>query len=470
MIVAGLLVVRTIVREAGLEYLAMFGFLAMLQGVIQIFDAGLSQLVQKKAAMHIHDRNINFDIDFRVTQLIYRAIGFGFVLIVLNLHIMGVNIVGNNKYHDINNFNEILILILITTGIRFYLSFQKGVLRGFGKHKEISIVNIISTTIRYVFPIPLIVYFKIDALILFVAILIGASIELYLYNNVVRKTGVIKNKDHFSINASQRLAKIKSLFGESKDIAIMSIIWIALSNIDKYTLSKTSSPTDYGYFTLVMNFVSMLIYGITPINTLINARIVDNNKEKKEIRIKNYKYSTYVICIIGSLMASFMIFNVEKITEIWFGINNMDKIDNLLLPYIMGNLLIIITSISYTYMMAENNLSDHMRYSLYQLVAMCLILPIAYNFDMEWVAIFWLVVHLIYFLFAYSRIAKKITGNHHSSYILIGFISLSFLWGLIASSINLDLKLDFLNLLIIAFVNFAPLIYIFIKIGSRLKF
>lgn len=186
----------------------------------------------------------------------------------------------------------------------------------------------------------------------------------------------------------------------ASNIALISVLWIAITQLDKFILSRILTLSDFGYFSLAVAVAGGVNMIGAPVAQAALPRMVRLAAEgKREEMILLYRRATQLACLIvlpaGVVLAAF----AQPAIWVWTGnIIVAGKVAPLLSLYAIANTLLAINTLAYSLQYALGRLRYHL---VGHALMLALLLPGLVWATSRWgalgAAMAWLAVVAIYF-------------------------------------------------------------------------
>lgn len=360
LIVVSLLVLPIYIKFMGAEAYGLVGFFAMLQGLFNLLDFGLTPTISRQASQYNSGlmSALNFRQLFRSLSIIFCIIAIlgGGVIFYFDSYIA-------MKWLKLEtlDFGDVVFCIqvmAICVSLKWITGLFRGVISGFEHIAWLSLANIAITTLK--FPSVLIYMYFMGFTIksFFVFQLVIAVFEFiifacYTFNLLPQ----LKHKEKIGWS----LKPIQSILNFALTIAITSSIWVALTQLDKFILSGILQLSEYAYFTLAVLVAGGILQISTPISAAIMPRMARLYGEKKYREVTNvYLYSTQFITVIVVTAGLVLTALAKPTLYLWTGnIFLAEKTAPILQLYALGNTVLVLGAFPYYLQYARGNLKYH---------------------------------------------------------------------------------------------------------------
>ena len=397
----------------GSEAYGLVGFFAMLQGLFNLLDFGLTPTISRQTAQYNAgvETALNFRRLFRALSLIFAVIAIigGGILFSLNSYI-------TENWLKIDNLNisEVLFslkVMAICVALRWMTGLYRGVIAGFEEIVWLSIINSCIATIRFPGVLLYMYYFGFTVKSFFVFQLSVAIIEFLLLST---KSFLLLPKLDLKQKIGWSLKPVKPLLGFALTIAFTSSVWVLFTQLDKFVLSGILPLADYGYFTLAVLVAGGILQLSSPISAPIMPRMARLEGEQQHEQMRQvYLNSTQFIAVIV-VTAGIVLAGVAKpVLYAWTGDMVLAvKAAPVLRLYALGNALLALAAFPYYLQYAKGNLKYHLIGNIVSvLILVTSIIWAATNYGAIGAGWVWFLTQSIYLIFWVSFVHSRIEPN-----------------------------------------------------------
>lgn len=327
-----------LISNLGIKNYAIFGLFLTFQSLSSIIEGGASINLIKEVAQNRYNALIINSV------LIYKKIFYT----ALFLSFITSFVVLNNWNYSVQQNIEFSIIIAFSLSIRLLASFYKSISLGFNNHNNINIFSIFFYFFRLVFPI--LVGFSINGFLYFQLLLI--IFELIYFKRIAP----IKHGLNFLYNLNFSIEKNKKYREENiyaKQLIILTVLSVILTNVDKTLLSFFGSQEDFGSFQAITNLSGGLLVLLGPLNAVFQPLLIS---EKKNKFLFNNLFSIYWLILIFcfGFITVFLQFFSEEILKIWLGNEFNLKMLSLFNYHLVFSYGVSLMSFAYLYSLVIN--------------------------------------------------------------------------------------------------------------------
>ena len=413
LIIISIAILPFYIKYMGAEAYGLVGFFAMLQGLFNLLDFGLTPTISRQTAQYNAgvENALNFRRLFRALSLIFLVIAIlgGGALYLLDNYIA-------THWLKLNNLNidEVLFclqVMAICVALRWMTGLYRGVISGFEHIVWLSIVNSIIATLRFPGVLLYMYYFGFTVKSFFVFQLAIALIEFIV---LAAKSFQLLPKVSTQEFIGWSIKPVKPLLGFALTIAVTSSIWVLFTQLDKFVLSGVLPLADYGYFTLAVLVAGGILQLSAPISAPIMPRMArleggQQHEQMRQVYLNATQFIAVIVVTAGIVLAGV----ARPVLYAWTGDSNLAlQAAPLLQLYALGNALLALAAFPYYLQYAKGNLRYHF---IGNIVSVLILVPCIVWAAIHYGAIgagwVWLLTQLVYLIFWVSYVHRKIEPN-----------------------------------------------------------
>lgn len=455
LIIAGLIFAPIYIENLGISSYGLFGLFSVAQAIFQLLDAGLAPTLTRQTARYIAGVNSSddFKVEFKIAEIIFYSVGLIGSIALIWWTVISENIWVSSPDLSVPTIKICLVLLFITVSARFIGSLYKGVLRGAESHVLLASIGIISTTIRFVIAIPIVINSNKSPIPFFLLQCIVAILEIIVY-----RFCLAKYIPTVEVNWSRILFIKKGIMRLAGAISLLSFAWIFINTVDRLILTKMLSLADYGIYTIALNMAGLINIALAPLGIVAGPRLANIiSKGEENVALNLYKKLTEFIAFSGGAIAALLTFFGAEVVWIWIGNKDYGEAASKIIAYYsLGYVLISISSIAYLYQLARGRLRLH----VIGAIVLIVLIPIgvylgAKSYGMEGAAVVWVSIQIFYFIIWIPLIHNDIVRNFHGKWILNSIMPrllTPFLWCGIASHIDVSTESRLSQMLVLALI------------------
>jgi O-antigen/teichoic acid export membrane protein len=402
----------------GKEQYGLIGSFVVLQACIQILDAGVSGTLTRQSLV----TQSNYK-SFRIfigkaayLCLLFVCIGLGVALIgyFLSDSFSTAWFISSLDTHTLATSTALMFFIAAT---RLAQGPLRSLMLSFEKHKLISALDIIYTTLNG--PVILLVltysnsdivdYFRMQLVVILFSTLLLMYFTTKEAGNTLRRLMVISHQGE-TIRTD-----IIELFKFGLKLSLLSILWIVVNQSDKITLTKFMELSEYSFYAVSISVVGMLsIFTATMIQTVRPRFVVlyNTNDDKAMINLLN-RASVGLMSVLTPLVVFTICFGSELLL-IWTGNNELAAKAMDYIPFLLlGVYFVSLSEFCFIILYSSGELSSHTKfYSLASMIIIPLNIFIASHYQGVGSARLFMLVNLFIFLsWSLFNIGKYFKGS-----------------------------------------------------------
>ena len=383
----------------GAEAFGLISFYALIQTCFQLLDVGMTASVTRKMALASNSNSDNgiFVAYFRMLQKVFIAVS---LLSVVTFFFYSKTITNSWLSATEIKSSEIMIsldLMFITSAVRWYSGLYRGLITGLEKIVWLGSFTVASTAIRTL-GILAVVFFAQGGLVMFFVLqFLCAVLELtylYFFSFVLYPT--LSEPTYDKLIKLNFLSDIKLAAG----VSFTSLIWVAVSQMDKFILSGMLNLKEYGYFNAAMTAAGGITIITSSFCTVLLPKLtkIIGLNSNEDLEIIYSQYTRLIVTIACPIMCCFLFFSQELLFG-WTGNLELAKMSfQALALYSVGNFILSLSVLIYYVQLAKGNLKYHIVGNVLFLVTF---IPMLYllvrAYGIRGAGIAWLIVNVLYF-------------------------------------------------------------------------
>jgi O-antigen/teichoic acid export membrane protein len=427
--VIGIIVVPMYMKYMGAEAYGLVGFFAMVQAWFQLLDVGLTPTMSRETSRYRGGAT-----DALSLRRLLRALEGIFVAVALLgavVIIAGADYISNRWLkveqlpHDEVRYAIMLMSVIIA--LRWISSLYRGAISGFERLVWLNGFNIAVASTRFVFVIPIFIFFGTSPIHFFAYQLIIAMIELAI---LVAQTYHLLPKPELSGRLPWRWQPLRGVLRFSLSVAFTGSVWVLVTQTDKLILSSMISLSDYAYFTLTVLVAGGILVISAPISGALLPRMTKLNAEQDEAGlIRLYRNATQLVGMVAIPAALVLAFFPEQVLWAWTGdIVAASKAAPVLTLYAVGNGLLALAAFPYYLQFAKGNLRLHViGNALFVAVFIPLLIWAVNGYGMVGAGYAWIAANLMPFFVWLPIVHKRFVKGLHTKWLLIDVLPIALL-------------------------------------------
>ena len=373
----GILLVPLYVSFLGIEAYGIIGLFATLQAWLYLFDMGMSQTVIREMA-----RYTSGERDAQSIRNLLRTLEFpvaGLAVVIGALLWAAASYLANNWLQaeslDSETIERALSVVALVVALRLIENLYRNALFGLQRQVWLSGALISVATLRHGGAVAILAWVSptIDAFFVWQGLVSLLTVLLFAWK-VYLSLGSAQH------NARFQWAELLSVWRFSVSVALIALLSLLLSQIDKVLLSRLLPLENFGYYALASAVAGVLLLVTGPVTHAYYPRMVElfGNDQQDDLADVYHMGSQLVTLAVGpvSLM---LFFFASDILYVWSGDRELVQNSAAILAALsLGTFLNCLTHMAYHLMLACGWTSLVLRVNA---VAVVLLIP----------AIFWVV-------------------------------------------------------------------------------
>lgn len=413
LIIISIAILPIYIKYMGVEAYGLVGFFAMLQGLFNLLDFGLTPTISRQTAHY--NAGSETALNFR---RLFRALSLIFVIIAIigggSLFLLDNYIAEHWLKLDNLNLEDVLFclqVMAVCVALRWITGLYRGVISGFERIVWLSVVNSLIATLRFPGVLLYMYYFGFTIRSFFVFQFVTALLEFF----------ILAIKSHRLLPATLAteaigwsIKPVRPVLTFALTIAVTSSVWVLFTQLDKFVLSGVLPLADYGYFTLAVLVAGGILQLSAPISAPIMPRMARLEAEHQHEQMRQvYLNATQFIAVVV-VTAGIVLAGVAKpVLYAWTGDMVLaNQAAPILRLYALGNALLALAAFPYYLQFAKGNLKYHLIGNIGGVIILVPAIVWAAShyggIGAGWV---WFIIQLIYLVFWVSYVHIKIEPN-----------------------------------------------------------
>ena len=384
-------------RLLGAEQFGLLSLAILLQALLGLIDAGISQALIREFSIRFEKTPHGFK---RCANLLssFERIYWGITIIVTLLTLISsqylIKTWLNNDY--ISQEDNLNIALYGAIGL-FIVQFPSCVYRGFllGTENHILFNKILSISIFFrsffglillnIWP-SLITFFVWNFFVTF----IETVVKIKFSWKILYPETLLQKRDY--------LPELRKVQSSVTKLSLSVFLGALITNIDKIILSHLSTVREFGYYVIATTIATGLLQTIYPlIQTLlpIASKLVNERQKLKKLYIK----TSATIFLIFSAISIFILYYGEFFIHLWLKSQDAAYLVNYFLQFLLiGSFINALYNIGYINWLIQNKISNILYVNITGLIVTLIFTPIFINYyGTVGAAISWITVSSIGF-------------------------------------------------------------------------
>jgi O-antigen/teichoic acid export membrane protein len=361
--VIGIAILPYFLKLLGAEAYGLIGFFALLQSWFSLLDMGLTPTVARESARYSAGA-----LEALVFRRVVRAITLIFFVIALigggSLWIAADAIAVNWLDTEGLMIREVVFalgVMAVGVSLRWMSGLYRGLLTGAERIALVSMVNVASATLRFIFVIPVMELYGYNITVFFTYQLVVIFLEYFSLFVLSRSVLPSINKCKDS-RIGFNLKAVAPLLGFSMTIAFTSSVWVLVTQLDKLVLSGMLSLREYGYFVLAIQVAGGLTILTAPLATVLMPRMANAHAKGDDASmILSYRqFTQFAAVIVGSAGITLALL-AKPILYVWTGDREVvENVAPIMRLYACGNVCLAFAAFPYYIQYAIGDLKLHL--------------------------------------------------------------------------------------------------------------
>lgn len=413
LIVISIAILPIYIKYMGAEAYGLVGFFAMLQGLFNLLDFGLTPTISRQTAQY--NAGVETALNFR---RVFRSLSLIFALIALiggsTLYLLDDYIATHWLKLENLNINDVLFclqVIAICVALRWMTGLYRGVVSGFEQIVWLSVVNSVIATLRFPGVLLYMYYFGFTIKSFFVFQLVVALLEFFM---LAIKSHWLLPKILTQDLIGWSIKPVKPLLGFALTIAVTSSVWVLFTQLDKFVLSGILPLADYGYFTLAVLVAGGILQLSAPISAPIMPRMArleaeGQHEQMRQVYLNATQFIAVIVVTAGIVLAGV----ARSLLYAWTGDANIaEQAAPILRLYALGNAVLSLAAFPYYLQYAKGNLRYHFIGSIISVIVLIpSIIWAATHYGAIGAGWVWFLTQLIYLLLWVNYVHVKLEPN-----------------------------------------------------------
>jgi O-antigen/teichoic acid export membrane protein len=400
MAAVAILVIPYLTDYFGAAQYGIVAFFLMLQSLLNLLDLGFSAAVSRDASK-FKNSDISKDNFLSVLFFFFKIFSLITIFAVLALYAMSEIIVNKWAAQHIgvpeSDLYSIFYFTSVVIGLRMLATYFRSVMYGMADFKCLAIINITTTTCKFVFIIPVLYFFDFNLIDYFYYQFIVQLFELSLIVMRCHKLIGFADFKQKSLPNDERKNVLRFAFG----VGLSSIVWVLISNVDRLYTSSMLSLKELGYLHIVVTLSGVVTVLTSPVmNAVVPKVTMLHARESREEYCFIYRgLSLFVMCTVLPVLSISLLFG-EQLLNLWF--SDAQLAGEIIFPlqlYLVGNFFLALASMSYPFSFASNRMRLRNISSLSLLLFLLLAIPGSLlNFGINGISVTWATSMFLYWL------------------------------------------------------------------------
>ncbi|MBV2127806.1 lipopolysaccharide biosynthesis protein [Arsukibacterium indicum] len=399
---AGIVIIPVYIKHFGAEVYGLIAFMLTLQMLMSLLDVGFSASLSRETSRYRAQATDSLFFH-SFLSIVLKVFLFAGVIIAAAIFFAASFLA--TQWLDVNmlDIEVVTYLLQVTAGIiflRWLAIYFRSVIFGYEDIIWLAKFTTVVATLRFVAVVPLILYWEIDVEIYFYHQFAVQLFELTVL--VFRKRKIIPpvaNMKFIAVSDASFKAPIRFTLAAGG----ATILWLLISQADKFFASTFLSLADYGYFHVAVMAAGMITLITAPLVQVMQPRVTTllaTGNHDAAISIVKGLFDFMAVIALCTVLIVY-VFGFSLLTA-WYGEPGFaERTFNVFLVYSMATATLAVNSCSFIIDYASGKIRLRNYCSLVMLVTLLIAYPITfYYFSAMGAAFTWLIINIAYFIIA----------------------------------------------------------------------
>lgn len=411
----GILLLPLYIKYMGAEVYGLVGFFTMLQAWFSLLDIGLTPTIARETARYRAGSmtTLAYKQILRALSIIFLTASFIFGgTLWLFSEVIATSWLKATEL-PITEVVLAVQIMAVSVAMRWLGGLYRSIVTGYECLVWLGFFNVLIATLRFGAVFLSMWVYGFTSIVFFSHQLIVALIELLGLFLMSRK--LVPSFVELTQPVGWSIMPIKPLLKFAVSISLTALIWIVLTQGDKFMLSGILSLKEYGYFTLAVLVAGGILMLSAPISLAIMPRMSALHAAGRDDELVSvYRKTTQLVSVISGAAAVAIAFCAEPLIYAWTGdLNLVEKVAPVLRWYAIGNGLLSVGAMPYYLQYAKGVLRYHIIGNvILALIMMPLIAVAAYSYGGVGAGYMWVLLNLLYIIFWIPYVHAKMEFKH----------------------------------------------------------
>lgn len=410
--IVGIAIIPVYIKHFGAEVYGLIAFMLTLQMLMSLLDVGFSASLSRETSRYRAGvSELRFFHSF--LTIILRVFLCTGAVIALSIFFAASFLATqwlDVKELDVDLVSYLLQISAITIFCRWLAIFFRSVLFGYEDIIWLAKFTTVVATLRFLVVLPLIIYWQIDVEFYFYYQLAVQLFELLVLISRKQKMLPVATKiDRMSVFDDAFKAPVKFTLAAGG----ATILWLLISQADKFFASTFLSLADYGYFHVAVMAAGMITLITAPLIQAMQPRVTTFlavNDVDSALNVVRQLFDFMTVMSLSTVLVVY-IFGFSLLTA-WYGEPGFaERTSDVFLIYSIATAVLAINSCSYILDYAAGKIRLRNYFSLAMLILLLIAYPVGfYYFSSVGAAFIWLAINVLYFI-----VAQPLLLSQHST-------------------------------------------------------
>ncbi len=407
----GIIFVPVYINYIGIESYGLIGIYAVLQTWLSLLDMGLSPAITREMARKTNEPKYKkYLLDLlRSIEVLLAGIAILIVLLFFLLSDWLATDWINTTTLDFKTVATSLILMGVVIGLRLIENVYRSSLIGLEKQVSLGLILSVNATIRAVGAIVVLAFLSNSIVAYFYWQVIASlmsllSLGIWTYRSLLFK----------GISGNFELKTLKSVWKFGAGLSIITLLGMALSQVDKVILSKILTLKEFSYYTLAYLVASGGRIVIQPIYQAVYPKLTVLVQQNNQINLAlTYHKSNQLSSVLLGSSGIFIAIFADLILTFWTQNQELSEhVAPVLRLLVCGMVLNGMMNGPYYLQLASGWTSLFVKINVLLLI---FFVPVIYfftiNYGIKGAAMAWLILNIIYLVIVANFMHKQLLPN-----------------------------------------------------------
>jgi O-antigen/teichoic acid export membrane protein len=347
------------VRYMGPEGYGLVGIFIAMQGWFQALDSGLSALLTYQVARWRGGIGRLAAVTAALRRLEVRFLVFGTItlLVVLVCSPYVSNHWLKRDALPLHTISQALVLMCSICLVRWLGGIYRGVIAGFEQFGRLGLLASLFASLRFIGVVPVMAWAG-DAVSAFFWFQLVANLAECGAIAWFARRGLVAAKAAAPATVSDE-APVADRLGWQMTLATLG--WLVATQADRLLLSRQLPLPDFGRFSLALAAAGGLMVLTAPAGQMLMPRMSRLQAAGEQAGLSRlYSAATQAVVVVTSALTATLVVCAEPILWAWTGDRDIAlRTQSILVPYAIGNGLLVIGSMPYHLQFARGDLRLH---------------------------------------------------------------------------------------------------------------
>jgi O-antigen/teichoic acid export membrane protein len=404
----GLVMVPMYIRFMGVEAYGLISFFVALQTWFALLDMGISPTLVREVACFRAGSTSGASIWKFVRSAEWLFLAFGvlsLVIVAATSHWLAQDWLKLQKI-GVADVQACIVMMGVMLGGRWLASLYRSGLVGMMMLPVVNLASVLLATFRSVLVVAVLMWFSTDCKVFFAYQTVIALAELIILATIFYRAIPGGRQARVGVDFSA----LKPVFRFAGAMAMLSVIWGVVGQVDRLVLSHSLNLATYGGYAVATVAASGVTLLATPFLQALQPRFVYLAERLDEAGLLDlYRLATQVLMLLLTVTAGTAIFLGGKLLWIWTGNQLISEQQAIVVVlYAAGNAMLALSSLIFQLQYARGDIRLHVRGSLcISVVWIPLIVWGAWQYGGKGAGTIWFLGNLLYFAVWMVRIQRR---------------------------------------------------------------